>query len=1043
MAELSLEHQSVDVSLRWIDAQRVAFGCTLLSLFPPDTTELEEREARVFGHLWHDIRAPTGSAREKYKARLATLPLATLESLVATNGGMFWEEHLPLWNDARSTLYAAGSRGISLIAASRIITDRLLNRALSAPQILRLARLELGREWPQSSEPDIEALMRHLQADRQRVQSISEFGKRNALARWELVENDLLQREYAWPLAVVKRYDGKLVECALPLGVEVVFDEPWKTPMVSQFKTENLIDCSGWLATADKALYAAKELWEYKHTSWDPRFIAQIKRAKLLLDLRVAEQIVRPYRDWFRFELTDDSLGAYLATCIFSRFFNHSAIDTVCATGSLGREVKDPTGKGGDWRINPVDGVEQKISYAERAFFFDQIIVPSNVREATVFRPRLRVNRGSMLSDYVDHVAGQIWRKHRYIRAPDLAIAFKRYPIDSRGRRPVSPEPADKAEIDSVCEQLKTGVTPVLEIKGAVKAENVAAALYEIASRASSGGTDNENLASYAFVRAVEGEGNERFWRVVWDAIEADDQEYSGFSLVSSPVSSGNKLARQLNWFLPTRERPRRAPDLLVIIGHNRLPPPAGIPSGPSARLHLSNLQATLNQRLFPTRKKEALRRLIGSTRILLIPEELQPPAKLSEATFARLSADRYAALQELSVFRHGFTREMARRLLRADDDDFARVFGNILEIKDDLEPVVLLAEASGEFYLTRRTQLPSRREDLADLHYRAANAIVGFLEPERHGHRLDIVMGLTARWRHEAQWHLGQAASISSGFQRAKYDSAQERLNRIAQPFSWSRLQWAVRESHEEGLDTWHTIKTHVEARPLTSLHPLDLVWVAKFSNKLERARSKDELEFNAAKIGYLHQAMANCALRPQHEQVACRFVVATSWATMLMGSISDHARLAHALRNSRASTVDADNIADAIDLTEIGKEHINEALEICDPGWFDFRGDAEIKGFLAAPLYRLGFLNKNLHGANGLPMQSLVRWLGALVEAGLPLDKEDRIVIQRLDDGSRAWFKRNRGSPANGLYRLKHVQNRWRLGGRELTRIWSEPLA
>ncbi len=1039
MVELSAGPAPVAVSSRWIEAQRVAFGCTLLSLLPP-TAELEQREAQVYGHLWDDIRAPTGAARAAYLAKLSLLPLAALEALIATKGGMFWDEHLPLWIEARSALSAAGPRGISLIAASRIIADRMLNRALSAPQILRLARLELGREWPQSAERDIETLMRGLQADRHRVQSIEEFAKTHALGRWELIENDLLQREYAWPLVVVERADGQLVEGALPIGVEVIFDGPRTMPTVSRLATENLIDCSDWVAAAGKALYAAKELWEYKHTSWDPRFIAQIKQAKLVLDLRIAEQIVKPYRDWFRFELTDDSLGAYLATCIFCRFFNHGAADTVCATGALGREKKDPTGRGGDHRIRPVDGVEQKINYAERAFFFDQVIVPSNDREPTVFRPRLRVNRGAMLSHYVDHAAGQIWRKHRYVRCPDLYIAFKRYPIDSRRRRPISPTPSDQAEIDAVCKQLKASNTPVLELKSPIKAENVAAALYEISTRASDYGQDNENLASYAVVRAVEGEGSDRFWRVVWDAIEADDREYNKFSLASSPAKAGSVLATQLNWFLPTRERPRRAPDLLVIVGHNRLPPLAGIPGGPLARLHLNRLRATLNERLFPTRKKDALLKLIGKTRILLVPEEPRIPAKLSEAAFALLSADKYAALQALSIFRHGFTREMARRLLEADDDDFARIFGDILKLEDGPERVVQHAEASGEFYLTRRTQLPIDREELAKLHYRAANAIVGFLEPERRGHRLDIGMGFTARWRHEAQWHLGQAARASNGYERAKYDSAQERLNRIAQPFSWSRLHWAVRESHEEGLDTWNTVKAHMEARPPESLYPLDLVWVAKFADKLERGRQKDGQEFGTAKIEYLHRAMANCGRRPRDELAACRFVVATSWATMLMNSISDHGRLAQALRTSRAAAGDSDIIADAVDLTEIGKEHIAGALEICDPGWFDFRGDAETKAFLAAPLYRLGFWNDRLHGAAGLRTQSLVRWLGALSEAGIPLGEDDRMSIQRLGDGPRDWFKRHRVSPPDGLCDLRHVRNRWQLGGRELARIWNE---
>lgn len=106
----------------------------------------------------------------------------------------------------------------------------------------------------------------------------------------------------------------------------------------------------------------------------------------------------------------------------------------------------------------------------------------------------------------------------------------------------------------------------------------------------------------------------------------------------------------------------------------------------------------------------------------------------------------------------------MARRLLDAADDDFARIFGEILLLKDHDGSVVVEAEAAVEFYVRAKSELPNDPEMLASLHFRAAHAIMGFLQPSTDRHRLDLSASLSARWFHEAQWHLEQAVGRSEG---------------------------------------------------------------------------------------------------------------------------------------------------------------------------------------------------------------------------------------------------------------------------------------
>lgn len=364
--------------------------------------------------------------------------------------------------------------------------------------------------------------MRELDSDRRRLAAITEFGASVSLERWSLVENDLLQREFAWPLVVIE-HDGQTIECALPILVDVNLDPTTDGPAVSLIQGNGLVNCAEWIKPAVKAMKAAKSLWLYKHTSWDKKFVSKIAKSKAIIDVRVSEMIVEPYKNWFQFQLTDDSLGAYLSVIMFSRFSNHGAADTICATGTLGAERPDPTGDGGDWRINSVDWIDKKIEYAEKAFFFEQIIVPGDQSTPTIYRPHLRVNRGNKLSDYVEHVVGQSWRKHRYVRAADLSVEFKRYKKGLNGRGD-SASAEDQAQIDLVCESLRASTDAIVELGDEITPENVVAALYEIASRSADGGHDNQNLANYTLIRTVEGEGHERFWRVVWEAIDGNDR---------------------------------------------------------------------------------------------------------------------------------------------------------------------------------------------------------------------------------------------------------------------------------------------------------------------------------------------------------------------------------------------------------------------------------------------------------------------------------------------------------------------------------------
>lgn len=1037
---------SVTISDRWIVAQRVALGCTLLRC------GFWDYQKQILGQLSPTPRLPEGHEAAAYQMLLESLPPTTLKALCSLpRDRLHWGQHAPLWEQAATWQETPGRKGVAPIAAARIIADRLLNSNLSPAQLNRLASLELDVTWPDGAAAALQRLRARLRAGGDRIEAITECGPSMQGRRWSLVENDLLQREFAWPLVVGKDTHGGPVECSLPIEVEVFLDAPPAMNSVT-IKGTGLIDCEGWRRPVHKALAAAKELWEYKHTSWDRKFAEQIKSAKLVLDVRVAERIVEPYRDWFQFSLTDDSLEAYIASIIFSRFFGHSAVDTICATGALGKKLPDKNGS--DFLIRSVGSIPQKIAYAENAFFFDQIIIPGSGEAATEFRPGLRISKGKRLSDYVEHVAGQVWHKHRWVRTPDLYLAYKRYRTDQYGAG-VREAPEDSRQIQQAVELLRASEEPVLELPVNITPENAAAALYKVISKSTEGGTNNRSLAHFTVVRAVDGEGNDRFWQTVWEALEGGSGDFERLGLFASTEEVGRLIAGRLNWFRPNPDYPRRAPDILMIVGHNRLPPARGISSGPDARLHLDRLVPVLDARLNPS-PIPAVRDEIGYTRILLVHEEAQTdqPGRGSPALGDSLVSE---GLRRLSVFRNGFTWEMARRMLSLDDLRFSEVLSALLAAQHDGEPVVIESTGAVEFFVNRRATLPDGGTELANLHFLAANAIVGFLKPDSQGHRLDIGLGLSARWCHEAQWHLERAARLESksvgprkSIIRNRYRSAHERLNRIAQPLTHSRLRWAVERSNEESLDTWDALEAKVRAEK-QSIHPLDLLWAAKFADKLRKSNPGRADELAEARDRYVREAMKNCHEVPTNEAEACRFVVASTWATLLM-----------------RERPDLDGWKRARGPNGVALRCRGKAQQVYDTDWFEFAGDGEgdypnlevwspqgrvidamlrkrdelarrAAGF-AAPLYRAAFWNQGIQGAERVAIQYVVKWLGALEEAQLPIPREDWHRIIALPSEPRKWFALASDKPHSGLFLLPSVRRRWARGYSALERIWRE---
>ncbi|MDO8878385.1 MAG: hypothetical protein Q8M24_05040 [Pseudolabrys sp.] len=527
-----------------------------------------------------------------------------------------------------------------------------------------------------------------------------------------------------------------------------------------------------------------------------------------------------------------------------------------------------------------------------------------------------------------------------------------------------------------------------------------------------------EQTGAFAFIRVVPDEINDRFWQLVWDVIEGTRQSFFEFRFLVSRLAAGRILADELNKFGPTSSKPnrapscddlRRAPDILVIVGSNHLSRARShIENGPFARLQLQSLRTILDRELDST-PVQGIAQQIGRTRIILIPDDdgSAQSSDINEITDdTRLSE----AIEKLSIFRHGFTFEMARHMLGIADAECERLLTQLSNLKCGDQDCLTLAKGAGEYLLRTRVRQPN--SETAARHYSAAKAIAGFIHVDDEIMRLNYRDALSPVWLHEAQWHLRQACEASGPGHPSH--RAHERLSRIAELFGWTRIRYATTRSNEDGEELLAALHEHLEnvkSRGWSRIgHPIEFVLAAKFAFQLAR-RSKS-VGLRTESLKFFELASQACAELRDKEKDASRYVIATSRACMVLTEAPNGEGLRQA----------ADDILTANQLRPY-------ECELLDFRWFEYMGDREHDPQRAMQEYQSGILNSNLPWLLRPRLPIVLKYMAAASEAGIspPPQLFDKIEeVRNLSQPNLGPISRT------GLTGLDHVQRRWKLGRR-----------
>jgi hypothetical protein len=1038
---------------RWLEAQRVTFGIALLNLFGTiknvQRNEILNRVGEEFTAL--NIGERLNHTQDTaYRSRLSRLPPAVLESLANIDQSKVgdWLPHVAVWKEVLTELRSGGR-----IAGAKLMADRIMGGTLAPAQVVRIALSTLGGKWHDNPVliEGIEALRAELARrdanSQDRLRALELFRRTCGVPpSWDVVENVMLQRCYAWPLLLLSfdAYDEPS-PFALPVSLDVKFDGRGEVYWHPDQRSNPLINCNGWAGSLAQALEGAKKFWLSKRRSWPKSFIDSVQAASVLVDMSAAEEILRPYatRIWGfngRFEVKDRSLETYLSLSIMADFFNApSAVETICSTGWLKEAIPDAGGRA-NYEIEQPAEAGKKIACAMRSFDFDKFIVRARPESIGDTR-HMRVCLGETLGDFADHVFRQKWRHHRYVRCPDISQAFKR--LKSAGR--------NEGEIKEVNRWIFYNEDPVLVLPSEINVSSVAQALCEISRRAERAQETEEEKsktgAHYAFVRAVPDETNERFWQVIWQLLDGEREEFERFKFSVSASSPALMLAALLNKFSPNVVDRRRAPDILVIVGAKHLFQDGyTLPHGPFSRLQLNHIASELNHPglLKPT-PNESIWKSIHQTRVILVPDSWDEIGLLGGELFLATpgdhDADTLELIDQLSIFRHGFLHHHARRLLGVTEGTCDHILARMQNLRTAGGHVLGYPEQSGEYFLKARMKHP-RGTRTAALHLDAANAIAGFLRPNEDAARFDYGEALSPVWLHEAQWHLVQAMMMTRGRRQQGhegiYREAQEahyKLSRIGEPLSWSRVRWSVQNTQQGAEDTLEAVREHLtgsandifrQTFSRLAAHPLELMWSAKLAFVLAQGLKNDanqQARYSSLRREWLElakRAHESCAALDQiqfdstNEGDACRFAVATSTAVLIL-----------------TESPDGDGLTRAAPYFRLAIALEDRAREIIDDEWFECLGDREYGHEAAACEYRKGIFNPQFKRSMTRPrLQTVVKYLGVLRQLGQSPEPELLAYLAALDYRARRFVRENPDAHITGLWKISFVADRWALG-------------
>jgi hypothetical protein len=840
----------------------------------------------------------------------------------------------------------------STVARAQIWAYHLLLSHTRADGLLRLGRTLFGhaKEWVtiDTSALSLEEIAWSLAtirdpllSTRERCQAIGKLGEiLGQTPFWEQIENILSRNQFCWPLVVFDSdpaHGGSQdLALSLPVAVDIRFDNRGE---ICQTTGTGAL-APKWEEDLERAVHAAKTLWRLEHENCG-RFRDMVEAASVTLDFSFAEKIIEPIAQALkaRISLSDRSAEAYFAEAVLGRLLGRGNVMVSAVTGVLGEQTKNnrehdrPT-----FPFGAPQGMVEKIQYAAATGFFERIVLPEATesrhaaaaclkrlylwdrdesRKSLVHRHQLELLYAEDLESVSDYVFPVGWRRHSYIRCPELEWAI--HSADSPG--PL--RPSDHERVREVVARLASNTAPLIKLEASPT--EMASALCHIDDRWRRQAPESSKALSWAFINVSEGKSSVRwddekdifFWELFFKAMGLGASEFRRFLRRPSREEAVKNLTAYLNRFVPTPDQPHRCPDLIVVIGRQTLANSTGRSRTPSARpFMVSPILEELEDSLRPIGKPhEPVTGLIGKTRIIILPDAKSEKPIGKNASLSGLTREEVQQLRYFSTLEDSFTGRTADLLLSWSGGSHGQAPTH--EILEKFLRKGLLLYVYGKYhvpsFVTRQIPDDGTSEDKVKRYYAAGAALAPYVIGGQGALSIAVDAAFSPEYFEEANQHFRQAlyysrktGSPETGRLRKSSEEAVRRLARFIMPPSWANVSRLLKGANRlpglSALEPYETASELLRWNEEVGIpsHPFHLVTAASAAIRAASCVSlyvenpgvpsasrtrcdKSPLQLHARAKGFFLGALQECSALPKNEREITRLFCLTRYLAYL----------------------------------------------------------------------------------------------------------------------------------------------------------------
>lgn len=861
----------------------------------------------------------------------------------------------------------------------------------------------------------------------------------DGVPHWAQIENFLYHSQFCWPLLVLGNKDtlsqmpnaSTELAVSLPIAVDLVFDG-YDDVYLDPPGAAGVLSVEEWREHIRRDLNVAKDLWRAKHGNYGNTFKNKILHASVVFDFNSALKIAEDlnYPGIGRIPLSEGSADAYFAQVILNRLLGWYSIPMSAMSGLIGDKTEE---EALNYQFVPPSekGLVKKLRYVFSSRAFERIVLPQGEKTERALQDCLvhygmtqtsEVLFASRLHNVADIVQVQGWRRHRYIRCPEVAWGIHSDQLGRPGLLPIE-EPRVQVVLQSLQENLSAVVTldktpPIV----------LASALWHInhTLRNEIDPTTPPPMLSWAFIRSLDREQDRRFWELLWKVMGMTPAAILALASPASKKEAVSRLANALNQFVPdTGKGYYRSPDIIVILGAQRFKTEEEESPAPGSRPFM--VSPILRELSLPGRLRgpfdNLFSPLIGKTRIILLPTD-EPIDSEENISIRGLNAADLEVLRTLAVFDFGFTQQSASLILSELDGAYKG-----LATRTVLERLVnegVLREGQGQYHIPRNVRKQLRQEEgknLAVLHYKAGLALAPYVIPGKEFPSLALDRAFNPEYVHEAEEHFRSADSLAKDMGDYKTRNvirpAYHHLSLFMPMPSWGVVLQLLKAGRrpEYTYEMAQQILQSERTAGVTS-HPTNLCNMAEAAAQWAKENENLRLKLRQEANSYFREALAQCEVFRREEgfdeeEGFNRLTVLTKYAVYLADQ-----EPAHKEEIARLSK-------EALDLLEKGEDPRGAKGE-----WLEVVADLEPSHRKAFHLYKLGFKLKWA--------QLLIKGIGAASLGGLREEvKAIRNDLSR-DTAAVLLFRVASNRRMSKRQLQERVTDRWKEGLRLFDEFW-----